>query len=91
MAKVARKVRICGRVQGVFFRQWISEQASQIGVVGWVRNLSNGSVEAHLEGEPASIELLIERMRRGPSHARVDKLTLGDAEHEGLSGFQIRR
>jgi len=89
MAELARTVRIRGRVQGVFFRQWTSEQATELGVAGWVRNLSDGSVEAHVEGQQADIEQLIDRMRQGPSHARVDELTLGDAKPEGLGDFRI--
>ena len=89
MAELACTVRIRGRVQGVFFRQWTSEQATELGVAGWVRNLSDGSVQAHVEGQQADVEQLIDRMRRGPSHARVDELTLGDAMPEGLGDFRI--
>ena len=51
MQKVARHVIITGRVQGVFFRAWTCDEAETIGVNGWVRNCSDGSVEAHAEGD----------------------------------------
>ena len=91
MAEVARTLRIGGRVQGVFFRQWTSDQALQLGVAGWVRNLQDGSVEAHVEGEQSAVEQMIHLLRLGPTHARVDELKLEEAEHEGLSEFEVRR
>ena len=51
MTKVARHVRIYGRVQGVFFRAWTREEAERLGVTGWVRNCPDGRVEAHVEGD----------------------------------------
>jgi acylphosphatase len=88
---IARRARLIGRVQGVFFRAWTREQAQELGVAGWVRNCSDGSVETQLEGEEAVVEELIERMRQGPSGAQVDELKVEAAAPEGLNSFQVRR
>ena len=90
MAEVARTLRIGGRVQGVFFRQWTSDQALQLGVAGWVRNLQDGSVEAHVEGEQSAVEQIVERLRQGPSSAQVDAVRLWDVEPCEFDGFEVR-
>lgn len=87
---VARKVQVCGRVQGVFFRQWAVHQARELGVSGWIRNLPDGSVEARIAGYEHKVLLMIERMRQGPSGARVDDLTSEEAEAEDIDGFSVR-
>ncbi len=87
---IGRKVRVFGRVQGVFFRQWAVNQARSLGVIGWVRNAPDGSVEAHLRGDEGSVAQMIEGMRRGPSQARVEDLTVEDIEPEDFEGFSVR-
>jgi acylphosphatase len=90
MPTVGRRVRVSGRVQGVFFRGWTRDEARQLGVAGWVRNCPDGSVEAHLEGEEAAVDQLIARMRSGPSGAEVDDLTVDDVSAEQLESFEVR-
>ena len=87
---VARHVIVTGRVQGVFFRAWTKQQADQLGVSGWVRNRSDGSVEAFLEGDETAVADLTERMRSGPSAARVDRFDEKAAEPSGDKGFSVR-
>ena len=87
---VGRKVRVYGRVQGVFFRQWTVKEASALGVNGWVHNARDGSVEAHLAGEESAVEKLIEHMRRGSPQARVDDVTVEKVEPEPVEGFAVR-
>ena len=87
---VGRKLRLFGRVQGVFFRQWTVSQARALGVNGWVHNARDGSVEAHLAGDEAAVVQLIERMRQGPAQARVDDLTIENVEPEAVEGFSVR-
>ncbi len=89
-ATIGRKVRLFGRVQGVFFRQWTIEQARASKVNGWVHNRSDGSVEAHLTGDEESVSKLIEAMRRGPPQARVDDLTIEEVAPEVVEGFSVR-
>ncbi len=81
---------ISGRVQGVFFRDTTRRRAESAGVAGWVRNTSDGSVEAVFEGEPEVVEQMVEFSRRGPSRAEVADVEVVDEEPEGLSGFEVR-
>jgi acylphosphatase len=90
MARVARRVRITGDVQGVLFRAWTQDQAKSLGVTGWVRNATDGSVKAHVEGEQAAVEQLIERMHEGPPGARVDSVEPAESPVEGLERFEMR-
>ena len=87
---IARKVRIYGRVQGVFFRQWTVNQARPLGIAGWVRNCPDGTVEALVIGEEDAVAKMIAAMHQGPSQARVEDLTLEIAEPEEISGFSVR-
>ena len=87
---IARKVRVFGRVQGVFFRQWTVNQARALGIAGWVRNAADGTVEAHIEGDEDAVTAIIDGMRRGPSQARVEDLCAEVIEPEGISGFSVR-
>jgi acylphosphatase len=90
MALIARHVSATGRVQGVFFRAWMRDQASELGVTGWVRNCPDGRVDAHIEGEQVAVEQLIERVRKGPSAARVDDVHLWDVELFDFDDFEVR-
>jgi len=91
MAQVAHHVRVTGRVQGVFFRAWAQGEARELGISGWIRNCADGSVEAHLEGEEHDVTRMIERLRRGPSSAQVDEVTVEEAPPQGLGRFELRR
>ena len=70
----AKRLIITGRVQAVGFRQWMVEAAAQLGVAGWVRNRADGTVEAVLDGDTASVEELVRACRRGPRLAQVDRI-----------------
>ncbi|MBM3509794.1 MAG: acylphosphatase [Alphaproteobacteria bacterium] len=73
--RTAVRVRITGKVQGVWFRAWTREQAQALGLDGWVRNLSDGSVEALFAGPPAAVERALAACHRGPPAARVAQVT----------------
>jgi acylphosphatase len=90
MERIARYIRVTGRVQGVFFRAWARDEAQTVGVSGWIRNCSDGSVEAQLEGEQDAVEELIDLIREGPPGAEVDRVEVEEADREGLSGFEVR-
>ena len=90
MASTARRVRATGRVQGVFFRAWTREEAQALGLTGWVRNCSDGSVEAHVEGDGAAVDELIGLIREGPPGAQVDEVKVEAADPEGLDRFEVR-
>jgi acylphosphatase len=83
-------VRVSGVVQGVFFRVETRRAAQGLGLHGSVRNLMDGSVEVIAEGDPRDVEQLIAWCRKGPPHARVDRVTVTDEEPRGdTSGFSI--
>jgi acylphosphatase len=75
-----RQIRIKGRVQGVGFRDALRAQAQRLGLSGWVRNRTDGSVEALLQGDKRSIDVLIAWARHGPALARVSQLDDADAD-----------
>ena len=81
---------VYGRVQGVFFRDSLRERARAHGVSGWVRNRSDGAVEAVLEGDANHVERVVRFCETGPPHARVERVDVCDEVPEGLSGFAIR-
>jgi acylphosphatase len=85
-----RRVVVQGHVQGVFFRETTKRRALSAGVAGWVRNKSDGSVEAVFEGERGAVEALVAFAREGPRGARVDWVDVESEEPEGLGGFEIR-
>jgi len=88
----ARTVHIFidGRVQGVWFRGWTIQQATALGITGWVRNRSDGRVEAVFSGEPSHIDAMLERCRKGPPLARVDSLDISEQTTQKFSGFDKR-
>ena len=90
MMPVALQLRVTGLVQGVFFRAWARDEAQALGVSGWIRNCSDGSVEALLEGEAEAIEELIDLLREGPPGAQVEDVEIEEADREGLSSFEVR-
>lgn len=79
---------IKGRVQGVWFRAWTQGQANRLGVVGWVRNRTDGSVEAVFSGSKENVDAMVERCRKGPPLARVDSIDLTPDETPIAVGFE---
>ncbi|HLM37755.1 MAG TPA: acylphosphatase [Gaiellaceae bacterium] len=84
------RMRVRGRVQGVFFRAEARARAESLGVAGWIRNAEDGSVEAVLEGDDEQVESLLAWCRRGPAGARVDEVEAVREEPAGETGFQVR-
>ncbi len=92
MEKRRVRVRISGRVQGVFFRAYTHEAAQLIGVTGWVRNLHDGRVEAVLEGDADKVNKMVEWCYEGSPLSRVDEVEVLEEVYSGdFSRFQITR
>lgn len=80
-------IRIFGRVQGVFYRQWTMTEARDKGLSGWVRNRVDGTVEAVFKGDDAAVAEMIEACRRGSPRAfvtRVEYMVAPDAPMEDV-------
>jgi acylphosphatase len=88
-----RRVRLTasGLVQGVFFRASTRDEARRLGVTGWVCNAPDGTVQAEVQGDDNAVEAMIAFCRRGPGHARVDRLDVEDLPTiEAEQGFGVR-
>lgn len=89
--RTAVHVFVEGTVQGVFFRATTQERAQQTGVDGWVRNLPDGRVEAHFEGESEAVEAMVSFCHEGSPTAEVDSVEVEWVDPYGYDGFEIRR
>ena len=83
------RVRIIGRVQGVWFRAWTQNQATAIGVNGWVRNRRDGAVEAQFSGDDAMVDQMIAECHKGPPAARVDEVRVVPESGNPVPGFKV--
>jgi acylphosphatase len=90
MAVTAAHLVIAGRVQGVGYRLWAKREARRCGLRGWVRNRSDGSVEALVIGDAAEIDAFVKACHSGPSMARVDAVQREPAADDGTPGFEER-
>jgi len=85
------RLRIRGRVQGVFFRTSFCERARMLELRGWIANRPDGSVEAVAEGPPGLLDALVAYSREGPPLARVEAVDVYDEPIEGIDEeFEIR-
>ena len=85
--RIARRAIVRGKVQGVWYRGWTVDQATELGLDGWVRNRLDGSVEWVASGPADKIEMLIERSRNGPPAARVDSVDVEETPGMVATGF----
>ncbi|HTJ76696.1 MAG TPA: acylphosphatase [Acidimicrobiales bacterium] len=87
---MARRVLVHGRVQGVFFRDSCAREARAAGVGGWIRNRSDGAVEAHFEGPEPAVDRLVAWCRHGPPRATVTGIDVREDSPAGLESFRIQ-
>lgn len=85
-AREAWRMVVRGRVQGVGFRAFTARRAEALGLVGWVRNRDDGTVELEVEGASAELEELRRHLRQGPRYGRVD--SVDEELLEGLRNFE---
>ncbi|WP_406656598.1 acylphosphatase [Methanolobus sp. ZRKC2] len=91
-AQVSATVLVSGRVQGVYYRKFTVDNATDIGLVGFARNLPDGRVEVVAEGKRADIEKLIGLLEKGPSYASVEDVDVSWSSASGeFRDFSIRR
>ena len=89
MSQVTLHLVIHGRVQGVFFRESMRQQAVQLNVNGWAHNQADGTVEAVVQGSAESVSKLLEWAQRGPPLAKVMRIDQ-DATSGEWTTFEIR-
>jgi acylphosphatase len=82
------RLRIHGRVQGVWYRGWSAERARELGLDGWVRNRADGTVEMSLSGPEAAIDAMRDDCRRGPRAAQVSRIDMLEESEEVEPGFR---
>jgi len=91
----ARKYLVSGQVQGVGYRDFAARVARELGLRGWVRNLSDGRVEAYAAGPARRLEDFEGRLRKGPQAAEVRRVEVEDITDDAgtdvrIEGFDIR-
>jgi acylphosphatase len=87
---VARRFTVRGEVQGVGFRWAARDEAIRLGLVGTVRNLRDGAVEALAQGEPDAVERFAAWLARGPRWAEVREVTTEEVPALAAASFEIR-
>ncbi|MGM0499409.1 MAG: acylphosphatase [Bacillota bacterium] len=88
--EVQKHIFISGKVQGVGFRAFIRREAAVLNIRGWAKNLIDGRVEAVIQGDKNKVAQMIEKLKEGPSYARVDNLKINEEELTEYSDFQIK-
>jgi len=83
------RVRVSGKVQGVYYRAFTQTNARELGIKGWVRNIPGGGVEAVLEGERKMVGKLLARIKTGPSQALVSGMEMSEVQCKGFEDFEI--
>ncbi len=89
MTRISKRFLISGRVQGVSFRAYTKFEAQKLGLIGWVRNLGNGDVEALVCGDASAVNLLHEWLRRGPPLAKVLHVQADPSDDPDTTVFEI--
>jgi acylphosphatase len=84
------RLSITGAVQGVGYRFWMTRTAARLGLRGWVRNRTDGSVEALVTGPPEAVAAMTEASRTGPHGAHVTNVTATPDRDDGSVGFAAR-
>lgn len=88
--RIRRRLIVHGRVQGVFFRGSTEEAAREAGVDGWVRNRTDGTVEAVFEGPAPAVDAMVRFCQEGPRWASVERVEVLDEAPRGERGFGVR-
>ena len=87
--KKSLRLYVEGTVQGVFYRNFVKENAEKYGVNGFVRNLEDGRIEVFLEGDGETVNKMIEICQQGPKHSQVKKITMKTEPFQGLKNFKV--
>ena len=88
MKKTVR-LYISGSIQGIFFRQFVKDNAERNDLKGFVRNLEDGRVEVFIEGDLENVEKMIELCKKGPKHSQIRNVEEKEEKFQGLKEFKI--
>ncbi|MGQ4650213.1 acylphosphatase [Lyngbya aestuarii] len=88
--QIRTHVFLSGKVQGVGFRYSTGHQAKRLRLGGWVKNLSDGRVEAVFEGAAEDVQAIVRWCHQGPTNAAVESVQVEYEKLKGLDGFEIR-
>lgn len=87
--KKSVRLTISGSVQGVFFRQFVKDNADKKNVRGYIRNLESGNVEIFLEGDSESVDDVVQLCKRGPQHSLVRNVEQKEERFQDFKEFKI--
>lgn len=90
MSMICYHAIVSGRVQGVFYRAHTQQKAQELGLTGWVRNCTDGTVELMACGETLQIKKLADWLKIGPPHASVQSIEAKEQLYQVYEGFAIR-
>lgn len=88
--KKSYRITISGKVQNVGFRYYSVRTAMEFNIVGYVKNLPDGTVYIEAEGESVALELFTEWCRRGPEWSRVDRFDIQEQPLMNFDGFRVK-
>jgi acylphosphatase len=91
MSQFCQKIRVAGRVQGVFFRAFTQKKAQDLQLTGWTRNESDGSVLVLACGEAESLDALVKALNQGPPAAQVTSIQIEPVDYQVFADFVIQR
>ncbi len=83
------RLYISGLIQGIFFRNFVKENAERFNVKGFVRNLEDGRVEVFLEGKPEDVRKVIELCKKGPKHSEVKDVEEKEERFQDFKTFKV--
>ncbi|MGB3943437.1 MAG: acylphosphatase [Methanothrix sp.] len=83
------RVRVSGRVQGVGYRRFVTVHAKELEVLGWVRNLPGGGVEALLQGDKKKVGELLNQMKTGPAGSLVSGMDISEVGCQEIAEFKV--
>ena len=89
--QIHREAVVHGKVQGVWYRASTQQKATELGLVGWVRNQPDGTVRLVAEGPEVAVQALLDWCHVGPPHAVVSKVEVSAGEIVGFQTFEVLR
>jgi acylphosphatase len=85
------RIYISGNVQGVFFRKFLEEKATELNIRGFCRNLEDGRIEVVAEGRDEKVNDMLEACKQGSPHSNVKDVQIQELRHQGFVGFKVMK